>query len=316
MLDRATEARMPGPAVMRAQEVPGEQMIVAAVASVGDQIQKTARLFNPHGSPLITWEGGENESALKDIRKQSAAQRVLAQLHSSFQPEPRREATCAERTKEPIQGKVSGPSTIKTRESIMLEDRELCGDREDVMHDSQRATPPDETAAGVRAMPSTNAARGLRRSGQAAEVAEALMPSPTDEDPPAARYGRLTTSGMSAGATAATADGPMVPLPGEPTPMKAEVWVPHPSELMASQANGYLRRRQPHRGIKLKELQAQWLGTSCSPAGRKEAGMNHPSAAYGKALMKRDNKGSTLDPAEPTNRHRNARRQARRILTS
>jgi hypothetical protein len=43
--------------------------------------------------------------------------------------------------------------------------------------------------------------------------------------------------------------------------------------------------------------------------------MNHPSAAYGKALMKQDNKGSTLDPVEPTNRHRNARRQARRILT-
>jgi hypothetical protein len=76
---------MPGPAVRRAQEVPGEQMIVTTVASVGDQIQKTARLFNPHGSPLITWEGGENESVLKDIRKQSAAQRVPAQLHSSFQ---------------------------------------------------------------------------------------------------------------------------------------------------------------------------------------------------------------------------------------
>ncbi len=53
-------------------------------------------------------------------------------------------------------------------------------------------------------MPSTNAARGRRRSGQVAEVAEALLPSPTDEDPPAARCGRLTTSGMSAGATAAT----------------------------------------------------------------------------------------------------------------
>ncbi|MFN9979730.1 MAG: hypothetical protein ACK53Y_07445, partial [bacterium] len=35
-------------------------------------------------------------------------------------------------------------------------------------------------------------------------MAEALFPSPTDEDPPAARYGRRTTSGMSAGATAAT----------------------------------------------------------------------------------------------------------------
>ncbi len=39
--------------------------------------------------------------------------------------------------KEPIQGKVSGPPTIKTRESIMLADGELCGDREDAMHDSR-----------------------------------------------------------------------------------------------------------------------------------------------------------------------------------
>ncbi|MFN9909192.1 MAG: hypothetical protein ACK56F_24245, partial [bacterium] len=71
----------------------------------------------------------------------------------------------------------------------------------------------------------------------------------------------------------------------------------------------------PRRGIKLKELQAQEPGTSCSPAGRKEAGVNHPSAAYGKALMKQDNKRSTLDPVEPKDRHRNARRRARRILT-
>jgi hypothetical protein len=74
-------------------------------------------------------------------------------------------------------------------------------------------------------------------------------------------------------------------------------------------------RQQPRRGIKLKELQAQEPGTSCSPAGRKEAGVNHPSAAYGKALMKQDNKRSTLDPVQPANRHRNVGRQARRILT-
>ncbi len=67
---------MPGPAVMKAQEVPGEQMTMATVASVRNQIRKTAGLFDPHGSPLITLEGGENDSALKDIRKQSAAQRV------------------------------------------------------------------------------------------------------------------------------------------------------------------------------------------------------------------------------------------------
>ncbi|MFN9980185.1 MAG: hypothetical protein ACK53Y_09740, partial [bacterium] len=39
-----------------------------------------------------------------------------------------------------------------------------------------------------------------------AEVAEALIPSPTKEDPPTARNGRPTASGMSAGVTAATAD--------------------------------------------------------------------------------------------------------------
>jgi hypothetical protein len=291
---------------------------VATVASVRDQIRKTARLFDPHGLPLITLEGGENESALKDIRKQSAAQRVPARLRSSFQPEPRREATCAERTKEPIQGKVSGPSTIKTRDSIMLEDRELCGDREDAMHDGQRATPPGETAAGMRAIPSRNAARGRRRSGRAAEVAEALMPSPMDEDPPAARYGRLTMSGMSAGATAATAGGPVVPLLGVPAPMKAEARAPHPSQLMALHV--------PSQWI-LEAAAAtsrdQAQGTAGSVAqyeiqsSREEgSGDEPPLAAYGEALMKRDNKGSTLDPVEPTNRHRNSRRQARRILTS
>jgi hypothetical protein len=120
VLNRAREARMPEPAAMRAQDVPGEQTAVATAASVGERVQKTARLFNLHGSPPIMWEGGEDESALKDIRKQFAAQRVPAQLRSSFQPELRHEASSAERPKEPIQGKVSGPSTIKTRESITL----------------------------------------------------------------------------------------------------------------------------------------------------------------------------------------------------
>ena len=43
--------------------------------------------------------------------------------------------------------------------------------------------------------------------------------------------------------------------------------------------------------------------------------MSHPAAAYGKALMKQDNKRSTLDPVEPKDRHRNVGQQARRILT-
>jgi hypothetical protein len=43
--------------------------------------------------------------------------------------------------------------------------------------------------------------------------------------------------------------------------------------------------------------------------------MSHPAAAYGKALMKQDSKGGTLDPAQPANRHRNVGQQARRVLT-
>jgi hypothetical protein len=206
VLNRPTEERMPEPAVMRAREVPGEQTTVAMAASVGERVQETARLFNPRRSPSITWEGGEDDSALKDIRKQSAAQRVPAQLRSSFQPEPRREVTCTEHPKEPFSGKLNCTPTIKTQESIALEDRELSGDEVDAMRGSQQAKPPDETAAGVWAAPLTNAVRGRRSTGQAAEVAKALIPSPTSKGPPTARNGRPTASGMSMGATAATAD--------------------------------------------------------------------------------------------------------------
>ncbi|MFN9940934.1 MAG: hypothetical protein ACK56I_15800, partial [bacterium] len=64
------------------------------------------------------------------------------------------------------------------------------------------------------------------------EVAEALIPSPTKKDPPTARNGRPTASGMSAGVTAATADedGSAAPLSGETAPMKAEAQAPHPAE--------------------------------------------------------------------------------------
>jgi hypothetical protein len=47
------------------------------------------------------------------------------------------------------------------------------------------------------------------------------------------------------------------------------------------------------------------------PGKREGSGDEPPSAAYGEALMERDNKVNTLDLVEPTNRHRNARRQAR-----
>ena len=48
---------------------------------------------------------------------------------------------------------MSGTPTIKTQESIALEDRELSGDEEDAMRGSWQAKPPDETAAGVWAAP-------------------------------------------------------------------------------------------------------------------------------------------------------------------
>jgi hypothetical protein len=76
VLEGPTEARMPEPAVMRAREMPGEQTTVATATAVGERVQKTARLSDLYGSPSITWEGGEDESALKDIRKQSQAKRV------------------------------------------------------------------------------------------------------------------------------------------------------------------------------------------------------------------------------------------------
>jgi hypothetical protein len=102
VLKRATEARIPDPADVRAQEVPSKQMTVAMAASVGEQVQKTARLFNQHGLPPIKWEGGEDESALVDTWKQFAARQMPAQLHGNFQPGPRREASGAAHPKEPI----------------------------------------------------------------------------------------------------------------------------------------------------------------------------------------------------------------------
>ena len=42
-------------------------------------------------------------------------------------------------------------------------------------------------------------------------------------------------SGMSAGATAVTAEGPVAPLPGEPVPIRAEVRESHLAELLVLQ---------------------------------------------------------------------------------
>jgi hypothetical protein len=168
---------------------------------------------------------------------------------------PKQPQECSQRTPQP-QHLRDQPKGHSVRQQQKLEepsppnmDWPRSQGEEDAMHNSRRAKLQEETAAEVRPTPLTNAVRGRRRTGQAAEVAEALIPSPTREDPPAARNGRPTTSGMSAGATAATADtdGPVAPLWGEPAAVKAEGY--HTRQICwcyRSQANGYLRRRQPH----------------------------------------------------------------------
>jgi hypothetical protein len=154
-------------------------------------------------------------------------------------------------------------------------------------------------------MPPMNAVKGHRRTGQAADLAEALMPSLTSEDPPAARNGRLTTSGMSAGVTAATAEGTVAPLPGEPTPIKAEVRAPHPAELLVLQ------------------VPSQWILEAAAATSRDQAqGTAGSVAQYELQPSEREGSrdepslGGTLDPVEPTNRHRSTRQTVRRILTS
>ncbi len=74
--------------------------------------------------------------------------------------------------------------------------------------------------------------------------------------------------------------------------------------------------------LAFKDFGARFSRTGCSRITSSR--MSHttgswPStiflAAYGKALMRQDNKGGTLDPVQPANRHRNVGQQARRILT-
>jgi hypothetical protein len=80
---------------MRAREVPGKQTTVATAASVGEQVQKTARLFNPHRSPPIMWEGGEDESALKDIRPPSRPEKASCLQTGNFAVTERTRCTTA-----------------------------------------------------------------------------------------------------------------------------------------------------------------------------------------------------------------------------
>jgi hypothetical protein len=214
-------------------EVPTKQKTghQARVASMREQL---ASLL---AQPQVRWLSTVPAKArVEPPEAQLAAAMSLAPAEMPKQPQE-----CNQRTPQP-QHLRDQPKGHSVRQQQELEepppphmDQSHSQGEEDAMHNSRRAETQDETAARVRAMPPTDAVRGRRRSGQAAEVAEALMPSPTGEDPPAARNRRPTTSGMSAGATAATADGPVAPLPGEPAPMKAEARVPHPADLLALQ---------------------------------------------------------------------------------
>ncbi len=97
------------------------------------------------------------------------------------------------------------------------------------------------------------------------------------------RNGRPTTSGMSAGATAATAatadkDGPVAPLPGEPAPMKAKAWVPHPANLPALQ------------------VQSQWILVAAEATSRDQAPRTAGSAPQCELQLSRNEKSGDEPP--------------------
>ncbi len=154
-------------------------------------------------------KGIGQQARMASRETQLAAAASLASAEMTKQPQE-----CGQRTPQPqhLRDQPRGHSVRQQRElyepSPSNVDWPRSQGEEDVMHNSRRA-----------------------------KVAEALIPSPTKEDPPTARNGRPTASGMSAGATAATADedGQVVPLSGETAPMKAEARVPHPAELLALQ---------------------------------------------------------------------------------
>ena len=110
---------------------------------------------------------------------QLAAAMSLAPAEMTKQPQE-----CGQRTPQPqhLRDQPKGHSVRQQRElcepSPSNVDWPRSQGEEDAMHNSRRAEPQDETAAEVQPTPPTNAVRGRRRTGQAAEVAEALIPSP------------------------------------------------------------------------------------------------------------------------------------------
>jgi hypothetical protein len=110
----------------------------------------------------------------------------------------------------------------------------------------------------------------------------------------------------------------VAPLPGEPAPMKAEAGVPHPADLLALQVPSQWILEA---AAATSRDQAQGTAGSVAqcelqPSRKEEGGDEPPLGGLWKGADETGQQGGTLDPVEPTNRHRNARRQALRILMS
>jgi hypothetical protein len=131
-----------------------------------------------------------------------------------------------------------------------------------------------------------------QKTGQQARVAgireqlTSLLAQPKEEwlsTAPAARNGRLTMSGISAGGTAAATDWLKAPLPEEPMPIMAEVRAPRPAELLELQVQsqwilgvGAATSRDQAQGatgsVAQYELQPGKTAAVASTQGQKEAG--------------------------------------------
>jgi hypothetical protein len=195
--------------------MPEEKKEIGQQARLASKRKQQASLA---AQPLVRWLSTEAWLAATETLTPAEARRGptearLAATESLAPAEmPKQPQECSQRTPQPqhLRDQPKGHSVRQQREleepSPSNMDWPRSQGEEDAMHNSRRAESQDETAAEVQPMPPTNAARGRRRTGQAAEVAEALIPSPTSEDPPTARNGRPTASGMSTGATASTAD--------------------------------------------------------------------------------------------------------------
>jgi hypothetical protein len=173
----------------------------ARVASLGEQLASLlaqpqvrwlstvpaeARVEPPEAQQAATGTLAPTEAHREPTEAQLAATKAQLAAAMSLAPAetPKQPQECSQRTPQP-QHLRDQPKGQSVRQQQKLEepsppnmDWPRSQGEEDAMHNSRRAQPQDETAAEVRPTPPTNAVRGRRRTGQAAEVAEALIPSP------------------------------------------------------------------------------------------------------------------------------------------